>query len=267
MDKKRVHYLKIPLPPLETQKQIAAILNKADRTRRLNAEAEGYIDEFLKSVFLEMFGDPVTNPKEWSTVEFKSLMLESPQNGLYKPSSFYTTDAFKGVPILRIDSFYNGKIEGLDRLKRVICEPQEVEKFRLENGNLVINRVNSLEYLGKCGLVKNLIEPTVYESNMMRIKIDTSQINPVFLTRFLCTTFVHNQILSRAKKAVNQASVNQKDVSSLKIRLPLLSLQKQFTRIVENLETLKQHQQHATHETEELFNALMQKAFNGELVA
>ncbi len=256
---------KISLPPLETQKKIVEILENAEKLNEWRAAADELADEYLKSVFLEIFGDPKSNPNGWKYANFSEIMIGTPQNGLYKHSAYYTKDN-SGVPILRIDSFYDGKLKKLNNLKRLNCTNEELERFKLENENIVINRVNSIEYLGKCALIENLLEPTVYESNMMQIKIDKSIINPVYLTKFLCTNFVYNQIVNKAKKAVNQASINQKDVKSLKILIPPIELQNQFANIIQQVETLKSYQSQSKQQIDNLFNTLMQKAFKGELV-
>ena len=255
---------KLTLPPLKTQQKIVEILEKAEKLKEWRAEADVLINEYLKSVFLEMFGDPVKNPKSWPLKKFKDLMVGTPQNGLYKNSSYYTKGE-DGVPILRIDSFYDGKIENIQNLKRIICTDDEINRFKLKNQNIVINRVNSIEYLGKCALVEGLLEETVYESNVMQIELNLSLINPIYLTKLLCTTYVHNQIRNKAKKAVNQASINQKDVNSLSIMVPPLELQNQFAQTVKKVEQIKTHQKQSKQQINNLFNNLMQKAFKGEL--
>ncbi|MCK5630003.1 MAG: restriction endonuclease subunit S [Nanoarchaeota archaeon] len=250
------------LPPLLTQKKIVAVLEKAEKLREWRKEADALTNEFLKCVFLDMFGDPVKNPKGWDIIKFEEILLENPQNGLYKPITAYG----EGTPILRIDSFYDGKITNIGELKRLKCTKKEIEKFKVQIGDIMINRVNSLKYLGKCGLVQNLVEDMVYESNMMRIRIRTEILNYTFMTMFLCTRYIKNQILTRAKKAVNQASINQKDVNSLKILVPPIELQNKYASIVEKVEEMHDAQKQSKQEIDNLFDALMQKAFKGELV-
>ena len=257
--------MNVIVPPIKTQKKIVEILEKAKKLKELRIESDVLIDEYLKSIFLDMFGDIKTNPNGWKFVDFNEIMIGTPQNGLYKNSSFYTKDN-SGVPILRIDSFYNGKIVNLTNLKRLNCTSEEINQFKLENNNIVINRVNSIEYLGKCALIENIIEPTVYESNVMKIEVNLDLINPVYITKFLCTDFVYNQIISRAKRAVNQASINQKDVNSLKILLPPIKLQNQFAKLVRELETIKLYQTQSREQIDNLFNTLIHKAFKGELI-
>lgn len=258
-----IQRFKLILPPFSIQEKLVKILGEAEKMKKWRAEADELANEFLKSVFLEMFGDPFKNPNNWQKLKFKEIIKGTPQNGLYKHSSFYSDT--EGMPILRIDSFYDGKIENMEKLKRVKCTDEEKERFGLQKDDIVINRVNSLEYLGKCALVENILEPTVYESNMMRIRIDET-INPVYLVKLLCTNFIYNQIVNRAKKAVNQASINQKDVNSFDILVPPIELQNQFAEIVKQVETLKTHQKQSKQQIDNLFNTLMQKAFKGELV-
>ena len=184
-----------------------------------------------KSRFIEMFGDPMTNPHNLPRVTLGSVLTIEPQNGLYKPQSDYVTDK-TGVPILRIDSFYDGKVLNFSSLKRLICSEIELKRYSLYENDIVINRVNSIEYLGKCGLVQGLIENTVFESNMMRLHVDEHKLHPVYITKLLCSQFIYQQILKRAKKAVNQASINQKDVQSLVVYMPPIEQQERFAAFV-----------------------------------
>ena len=130
----------------------------------------------------------------------------------------------------------------------------------LENA-VVINRVKSLEYIGKCAWSTGLIEPTVFESNMMRFHVDESRIDPCYMTRLLCSTFIYKQILNRAKKAVNQASINQRDVQSFKIPVPPVGLQKQYASFVAQVDKSKAAVQKSLDETQILFDSLMQEYF------
>ena len=185
-----------------------------------------------------MFGDPVTNPMGWKTLKIADTLIVEPQNGLYKPQSDYVHDK-SGIPILRIDGFYEGKVSNWLVLKRLKCTKEEIQKYLLHEGDIVINRVNSIEHLGKCAHISNLHEPTVYESNMMRMHFDPTRFNPVYITRLLCTQYIYNQIINHSKKAVNQASINQKDVMDFNIYHPPLSLQNKFAAFVEQVDKSK----------------------------
>ena len=96
---------------------------------------------------------------------------------------------------------------------------------------------------------------------MMRFHVDESRINPCYITRLLCSPFIYKQILNRAKKAVNQASINQRDVQNLKILIPPVELQKQYAAFVAQVDKSKVAVQKSLDETQLLFNSLMQKYF------
>ena len=201
-----------------------------------------YFDRLVKSRFIELFGDPMTNPYNLPKVVLGSVLTIEPQNGLYKPQSDYVSDG-TGVPILRIDSFYDGKVSDLLSLKRLICSEAEMKRYLLYENDIVINRVNSIEYLGKCGLIQGLVENTVFESNMMRLHVDENKFHPVYITKLLCSEFIYQQILGRAKKAVNQASINQKDVQSFVVYMPSIDQQKQFAAFVAQTDKSKYYSQ------------------------
>ncbi|RXI58067.1 hypothetical protein [Clostridium tetani] len=88
-------------------------------------------------------------------------------------------------------------------MKRLKCTESEVEKYSLKEKDIVINRVNSIEYLGKCALIEGIQENTVFESNMIRFHLKENIMNACFATRLLCSKYIYEQIVIRAKKAVN----------------------------------------------------------------
>ncbi len=249
--------LRVPLLPLLEQRRIAGILDRADRLRRMRRYAGQMSEAFLQAVFVRMFGDAT----QFDLVKFEELLLEDPKNGLYLPSENYG----QGTPIIRIDAFYNGILGDPGYFKRVKASEKDIEEFSVENGDILINRVNSMEYLGKCALVKGLAERTLFESNMIRIRVDKRMVLPIYLTSYLSSIKARAQVLANAKKAVNQASINQADVKSLTIPLPPLALQQQFARVVQQFERLRAQQREAERQAEQLFQALLQRAFGGEL--
>ena len=238
INRKALEEIRVPDVSLEEQAAQAANLEVAYKIIQMRKQQLSTLDELIKARFVEMFGDPELNPMEWPVEALGDVLSVEPQNGLYKPQSDYVQDG-TGIPILRIDAFYDGKVNDFSRLKRLNCTDTERSRYLLMENDIVINRVNSLEYLGKCAWITGLIEPTVFESNMMRFHVDESRIDPCYMTRLLCSTFIYKQILNRAKKAVNQASINQGDVQSFKILVPPIKLQKQFAAFVAQIDKSK----------------------------
>ena len=255
-----VENIEIPLPGIPEQKRIATEFEHIQGLEQGFQKQVSFFDQLVKSQFVEMFGDPMTNPHNLPKVILGSVLTIEPQNGLYKPQSDYVSDG-TGVPILRIDSFYDGKVSNFPSLKRLICSEIELKRYSLYENDIVINRVNSIEYLGKCGLIRGLVENTVFESNMMRLHVDEHKFHPVYITKLLCSQFIYQQILKRAKKAVNQASINQKDVQSFVVYMPSIEQQEQFAAFVAQVDKSKVEIQKAIDQLEILKKSLMQQYF------
>ena len=258
--KSRLEELKIQVPTLDIQEIICKKLNSTERIMVKRRQQLEELDMLIKARFVELFGDPNTNPHSYQTAEFGTVLIVEPQNGLYKPQSDYVTDG-NGIPILRIDGFYDGKVTDFRTLKRLICSEEDIKQYELHENDIVINRVNSIEYLGKCGLIQGLVEKTVFESNMMRLHVDESKLNPCYISHFLCSQYIYQQILKRAKKSVNQASINQKDVQSFVICIPPIELQTQFADFVTQVDKLKVEVQKSLDKLQMLFDSLMQRYF------
>ena len=228
----------VPDMTVDEQRRCAAVLDRLHGLIVLRQQQLASLDTLIKARFVEMFGEPETNPMQWNVVPLKQLMTVEPQNGLYKPQSDYVQDG-SGTPILRIDAFYDGRVTDFSLLKRLICSDTEKQRYLLCENDIVINRVNSIEYLGKCAHITGMAEDTVFESNMMRFHLDEKVINAEFATHLLCSKYIYNQILRRAKKAVNQASINQGDVQSFVMLVPPLELQNQFAAFVAQVDKSK----------------------------
>ena len=188
------------------------------------------LDTLVKSRFVEMFGDPASNPFGHEVRPLGEVLSVQPSNGLYKPQKDYVTDS-SGTLIIRIDSF---RSDGPDynSLKRLRCSENERMRYGLKENDIVINRVNSVGCMGKTMLVSNIPEKVVFESNMMRLHSDESIMIPKFLCIQMTSDYSKSYFEVNAKKAIGQASINQKDVRGLPVFIPELDCQKAFLSFV-----------------------------------
>ena len=264
------------LVPLAEQKIIAekldTLLAQVDSTKARLEQIPKILKRFRQAVLASAVNGILT--KEYRSneifgaqISLGELILNGPQNGLYKPSRFYGD----GIKIIRIDSFYDGKIVNFNELKRLDVTDIEKNKWLLQENDILINRVNSIEYLGKCAHVKNLSEEAVFESNIMRFSIDTMMISPEYLILFLCSTAGIKELRKNAKLAVNQASINQTDIKNCKLTLPALAEQNEIVRRVEQLfayaDTIEKQVNNALVRVNNLTQSILAKAFRGELTA
>ncbi len=230
----------IDLPPLPQQERIAEILSTLDeaieQTEALIAKTQAIKAGLMHDLFTrgvtangelrppreeapQLFKASPLGwiPKEWDIASFGACLLGTPQNGIYKPATEYMDS---GTSIVRIDSFYDGLIRNVPDLKRVRLGDEERALYGLATDDLLINRVNSLDYVGKSAIVPALTEPLVFESNIMRCRVDRATLLPQFGILWLCGRLASRHFQSRAKSAVAQASINQDDVRSLLVKLP-----------------------------------------------
>lgn len=253
----------IPLPPINEQQRIVELLQEAEEIRRLRSKAEAKITELIPAMFEEKFGDPVRNPCKWNIEPLAALINDTPRNGLYKPAELYG----EGTPIIRIGDFTGGILQTSRNLQRVRIADEEVEQFGVVNRQILINRVNSIEHLGKSLLVASLTEPTVYESNMMRIDPRTEKVLPDYLIACLQHASIVAKLRAKAKKAINQASINQTDVLTLQIPVPPLLVQEGFTLQVMQAEELRAYGERSLRTERALSAAISAHAFSGQLTA
>ena len=268
----------IPVPPLHEQHRIVSriesLFAKLDEAKeKAQAVVDGF--ELRKSAILhKAFTGELTERwrKEhgvwldsWEVIPLGNLILSGPQNGLYKPKDAYGS----GTKILRIDGFYDGYVEAWETLKRLTLSVTEIKLYELHLDEIVINRVNSMPYLGKSALIRELPETCVFESNMMRISLNKERIIPEFMIRYLNSQVGLAELRKNAKQAVNQASINQKDVKSVIVKLPFLDEQEEIVRILDSLLTREQQAKEAAEavlaQIDTMQKAILARAFRGEL--
>lgn len=221
LNKSALEGYRIPLPPLDEQRRIVGLLDRAAEIRRRADAARATARAIIPALFLDTFGDPATNPKGWPVMTLGDTIISGPQNGLYKPA----TDYGSGVRILRIDSFDDGTIANQGALKRLRLDQETTDKFELSEGDIVVNRVNSPPQLGKSVLIPRLEEPVVFESNMMRMRVNSDLLLPPVLGVMLQLNSVRQALIKNAKHAINQSSINQGDVTGITVFAPPIPLQ------------------------------------------
>ena len=237
--------LPVFLPPLPEQRAIADVLDSIDgaieRTEAVIAATETLRDSLLHELLTR--GVPGwhtewkdvpgigTIPANWEVGRLGEVIMDGPTNGIYKPELDYGD----GSPIIRIDDFISGELVNHDRLRRVRVEPQELQRYAVGEGEILINRVNSLSHIGKTVLVPAVDEATLFESNMMKLKLN-DRVHPKFGEIVLLSSFARRHFVARAKKAVQQASINQQDVAALPFPLPSMPEQQTIVDFVQSVD-------------------------------
>lgn len=262
LDRKRFLELDIPLPPLETQKKIAEILQRADTLRQQAKQMQTELDQLAQSIFIDMFGDPVTNPKKFDIKHFgESILIAT--NGLSRRKSL---DEEGNDIVLRIRDVKADSIDISNPNKMNLSE-KEQKRYAVEEGDILFIRVNgNKDYVGRC-VVWDHSFAVYHNDHIIKIRLDKSRYEPRFMTYFFNSKPGKYLLNSEIKTAAGQFTISQKGLSSLNLILPELTVQQSFVEKLNQIEKEKASNSEAIQNLDDLFNSLMQKAFKGELVA
>lgn len=227
--------------------QIVDEIIEAKRTQLLLSE------DLVKSRFIEMFGDPKLNPRKWDMVTIGDIATDV-RYGTSRPA----TEGGK-YPYLRMNNLtYEGHLDLTD-LKHIDIPDNEIEKCVVRNGDVLFNRTNSVELVGKT-CVYNLDSDMIIAGYIIRVRID-DRVLPVILSSYLNSTVMKEQLRSMAKGAVNQANINAQELRSISIYLPPITLQHEFATFVEQVDKSKFEIQQSLEKLEILKKSLMQQYF------
>jgi len=259
--KKNFDRIKIPLPPLPTQKKIVAILDKAEKLKGWRREADELTDELLKSTFLEMFGDPVKNHNGWKAVKLHEVA--EIVSGVTKGRKLSGKEVIS-VPYLRVANVQDGYLE-LNEIKLIEVLPLDVEKFVLKEGDVLLTEGGDPDKLGRGSVWRDEIPNCIHQNHIFRVRVNKKHLIPEFLSMLIGSPYGKMYFLKSAKQTTGIASINSKQLKNFPALIPPLELQNKLAEIIRQNEQLREQQTQSHQHIDDLFNALMQQAFRGEL--
>ena len=174
--------IQIPLPPLAEQKRIAAILDAADALRAKRREALAQLDTLLQSTFLDMFGDPVTNPMGWEVRSLGDLAVKKPNNGVFRRNPEYSESLDSTLPVVWVAELFRGNCIDVSESRRLEATQAEIEKYGLFPGDLLFCRSSlKLDGIAYNNVFLGKREEALFECHLIRVSPRTDVVNPVFL--------------------------------------------------------------------------------------
>jgi type I restriction enzyme S subunit len=250
--------LSVPFPPLAEQRRIAEVLDRAEALRAKRRAALAQLDSLTQSLFLDLFGDPISNPKNWPTVRFEEICERVTVGVVVKPASYYVSE---GVPALRSLNIKPGKIVLQDLVYFSKTDNEtKLTKTRLKAGDLVLVRSGQP---GTAAVVPRELDGV----NAIDLLIATplpKLIDVTFLCEFFNSAGGRDLVLSRQRGQV-QKHLNVGSLNEAVIPLPPIELQREFASRVMAVEKLKTAQRASLAELDALFATLQHRAFRGEL--
>ena len=250
---------KIPLPSLPEQRRIAEILDKADTLRAKRRAALAQLDTLTQSIFLEMFGDPATNPKGWPKSELGEV-VNVVGGYAFKSEDF----AAEGSRVVRISNLTG---DGIDVTGIVRIPESKIGKgasFKIHPGDILIAMSGATT--GKLGVVPLEMGEVLYQNQRVgNYQIsDSTKIQRDYLLDLLRSTF-YQRFLWQLAAGVAQPNVSGSQLESAVVPLPPMELQRDFARRVAAVEKLKTTHRAHFGELDALFASLQHRAFRGEL--
>ncbi len=257
VSKADIEELRIPLPPLPEQRRIAAILDKADALRTKRCEAITKLDQLLQSVFLDMFGDPVTNPKGWPLHALPDCTFF--QEG---PGILAKDFRNEGVPLVRLAGLNDGRVtlKGCNFVDPKMHQ-KKWSQFSLKVGDILV--LTSATF-GNPAIVDRVTAGAIFYTGIIRFRPSVDSLTDDFLRRFLASPWFLRQAQALAAGAVIK-HFGPTHLRQMSIPLPLLAEQKKFAAIAERIEDRKRQMMDSAAKLDTLFASLQQRAFAGTL--
>ena len=263
LNKESLRILSLPIPEdISDQLHIANVLTKAENLISQRKASIRLLDEYLKSTFLEMFGDPVRNEKGWEKVKLSDVCLKigsgaTPRGG---KESYQKV----GISLIRSLNVHNDEFfykdlaliddRQADELKNVILEPNDV----------LLNITGAS--VARCCVVPKDILPGRVNQHVSILRPFNKVLNPIFLSRMFTNETFQSYLIKRSKtKGATREAITKEEIEKMVVPVPTIVLQIHFAQIVEKTEALKTQYQKSLKELENLYGCLSQKAFRGEL--
>jgi len=246
---------KLLLPPIAEQKRIAAILDKAEELRGLRRQALRELDAIVQSIFLEMFGNPIQNTKNWTLEQLKSVAR---------------VERGKFTPRPRNDpSYYNGKFPFIqtgdisNSLGRLTSWSQTLNEKGIAVSRSFPPKTVVIAIVGATIGVTAILDVEVYcPDSVVGIQPDSNKASAEYIERVL--RFWKPIFVAQAPETA-RANINLETLRPLEIPVPAIELQQEFARRVEAIEHLKTTHRESLAQLDALFASLQHRAFRGEL--
>jgi type I restriction enzyme S subunit len=252
---------KVAVPPLSEQRRITEILDRAETLRAQRRQALAQLDALGEAIFLEMFGDPVRNDKQWPKVELGEL--GDVQGGLQLSAG--RSSLPETVPYLRVANVHRNRLE-LGEIKTFKATLPEFERTKLQVGDvLIVEGHGNAEEIGRCALWDGSIPNCSHQNHLIRLRPNTAKAIPPFVASFLNSPGGRQGLLRASNTTSGLNTISVSKVRTCPALLPPLALQLAFAARLERLAQVKCVGEQSVAELKALFASLQHRAFRGEL--
>lgn len=262
VNKSRFSDLEIKYPPLAEQRRIASILDQADELRQKRQQAIEKLDQLLQATFIDMFGDPVSNPKGWRSDKNLGDVADI-VSGITKGRKI-TGKSLREIPYLAVSNVQD-KYLNLSIIKTIEASDDEIERYRLKQGDLLLTEGGDPDKLGRGTLWNNEVDECIHQNHVFRVRLTSKEFTPNYLNWIVGNEYGKRYFLKSAKQTTGIASINMGQLKKLPLLTPPLDLQIQFDERCIKIHQIKNQLVDSYKDINHLFSSLQNQAFNGTL--
>ncbi|NOU13754.1 MAG: restriction endonuclease subunit S, partial [Methylococcaceae bacterium] len=249
---------KLPLPTISEQQRIVDVLSQAEDVAKAKRSISDQIDQLIRTLYWEHFGSWYTSDGLRDSVRISEYVDDS-QYGVSEAMGENGSHA-----VLRMNSITTSGWLDLTDLKYASLSKKDVESTTLQNGDLLFNRTNSKELVGKCAIWRDAKGTFSYASYLVRFRLKDGML-PEYLWATLNSAYGKYRLMNTAKQAVSMANISPPELGRITVPLPPLPLQEKFARLVLQIEALRTEMYSKVNSFEALQNQVRQQAFIGAL--
>jgi len=250
----------VNVPSLPEQTKQIQVLSQLQQIIDCRKQELQKLDELVKARFVEMFGDPATNPMNWDRVNISEVVGGKVSNGFFAKRDDYVDDG--NVSVMGVAYIVNRMYSQWQALPRTNGTEKDIEKFAVKYGDMLFCRSSLVaEGIGKASIVpEDVPEKTLFECHVIRLPLDLNKCVPEYMQVLSTTEFFRKQIIAQSKTAT-MTTIGQDGILKTDIILPPLGEQKEFYTFVKQVDKSKVVVQKALDEAQLLFDSLMQQYF------
>jgi type I restriction enzyme S subunit len=254
--------LKLQLPPIREQKRVSEILDQAHALRAKRRAALVKLDSLAQSIFIEMFGDPVTNTKRWP--DNKSLgQVSEIVSGITKGRKLHRTKT-RPVPYLAVINVQDRRLN-LSVVKTIEASDEEINRYRLKLGDLLLTEGGDPDKLGRGTLWNDEMPECIHQNHIFRVRITDECLHPIYLNWLVGSERGKRYFLRSAKQTTGIASINMRQLRAFPLLVPPIDLQYRFAKRLAAVDELRISCRASLEKLDNLFSSLQGRAFESEV--
>ncbi|PYF01125.1 type I restriction enzyme S subunit [Rhodopseudomonas faecalis] len=262
LNREDAYRLSVLVPPLDEQRRIAAILDKADALRRQRKRAIEQIDRITQSTFFELFGHTSDEVLQWGNPVALADLADI-GSGITKGRKL-NGQKTREVPYMAVVNVQDRRLD-LSTIKMIEASEEEISRYRLADGDLLLTEGGDPDKLGRGTLWAGELPEAIHQNHIFRVRVRSDSLLPLFLNWLVSSPYGKRYFLNVAKQTTGIASINKTQLSQFPTIVPPIEVQQRFVDVANAVAAETKHLLSSSNSIDFLFSSLQHRAFSGQL--